>query len=296
MGYCGRVYTGQQFHTTENTVTFRVVRTLLPRLFCPFLLVFPFLRIDEETNSLSLARLSVNMDEALCSILCSEEDWYWDWDGRSIRFNADGTGEVCMLLKIALGLITNVQKLQCRSNLSYWILAEFEWRTIQRQDSASSQIPAGPAPTVSAKNRAGQPQLLGRLDLEITLTKKLARRARAHPWAEMHPENAANMNGFLADDACRPKSYAVRIERGNFIQPSYIGSQNLDIQRYSLRLLFDRSPYPPRSEWKDSQRGPDDGRFWEHVEFVGRAAPDSARRQIPMNDPSVSSWNSCAVS
>lgn len=35
------------------------------------------------------------MNEALCSILCGEEEWWYDQDGRSISFNSDGTGEVC---------------------------------------------------------------------------------------------------------------------------------------------------------------------------------------------------------
>ena len=37
-----------------------------------------------------------NMNEALCSILCGEEEWrYCDQVMRLIKFNKDGTGEVC---------------------------------------------------------------------------------------------------------------------------------------------------------------------------------------------------------
>ncbi|KAI0450202.1 hypothetical protein F5B21DRAFT_491615 [Xylaria acuta] len=217
------------------------------------------------------------MNEALCSILSGEEDWHFDSEGRSIRFNKDGTGE-----------------LECRCNLNFWILAELEWKSIQPPGNESGRTSASPGHATTTKNDSSQPKLLGQIDLEITLTRRLA--GRAHRWAEAHPSNAEHMNKNLTDDAYRTKSYTVRIERGNFIQPCYIGDQNLDTPRYSLRLLFDKSPYPPRSEWESPQGAPDEGRFWDHVEFVGRAAPDSARRQTPMNDPSASSWNSCIVS
>ncbi|KAI0101712.1 hypothetical protein GGR51DRAFT_308931 [Nemania sp. FL0031] len=217
------------------------------------------------------------MNEALCSMLSGEEDWHFDSEGRSIRFNEDGTGE-----------------LECRCNLNFWILAEFEWRSIKPQDSGSGGSPANSDHASATKHDSSQPELLGQLGLEITLTKRLAGRARR--WAETQPSTAEQMNKNLTDDAYRTKSYIVRIERGNFIQPCYAGYQNSDMQRYSLRLLFDKSPYPPRSEWKEPQGAPDEGQFWDHVEFVGREAPDSARRQRPMNDPSASGWNSCVVS
>ncbi|KAI3340806.1 hypothetical protein F4824DRAFT_401190 [Ustulina deusta] len=217
------------------------------------------------------------MNDALSSILCGEEDWHFDSEGRSIRFNKDGTGE-----------------LECRCNLNFWILVELEWKSLHPQNKEPGPRSASLDQTTTTKSGSGQPELLGQLGLEITLTKRLAGRARS--WAEEHPSNAELLNKNLTDDAYRTKSYTVRIERGNFIQPCYIGSQNSDTPRYSLRLLFDKSPYPPRSEWVDPEGAPDQGRFWDHVEFVGRAAPDRARRQKPMNDPSASSWNSCIVS
>ncbi|RWA08862.1 hypothetical protein EKO27_g6228 [Xylaria grammica] len=217
------------------------------------------------------------MNEALCSILSSDEDWHFHSDGRSIRFNGDGTGE-----------------LTCRCNLNFWILAEFEWKSIRPQHNEPHRAPASSGYTPTTKNNGNRPELLGQLDLEITLTRRLA--ARARRWAEEHPSNAKHMNQSLADDAYRTKLYTIRVERGNFIEPCYVGYKNSDAKRYSFRLLFDKSPYPPRSEWLSPQGGPNDGCFWDHVEFVGRAAPDSARRQRPMNDPSISERNSCAVS
>jgi len=38
---------------------------------------------------------SLDMNEALCSILSGEDEWCFDAEGRSIKFDEDGTGEVC---------------------------------------------------------------------------------------------------------------------------------------------------------------------------------------------------------
>jgi hypothetical protein len=38
---------------------------------------------------------SLDINEALCSILSREDEWCLDKEGRSIKFNEDGTGEVC---------------------------------------------------------------------------------------------------------------------------------------------------------------------------------------------------------
>ncbi|KAI0202314.1 hypothetical protein F4808DRAFT_449720 [Astrocystis sublimbata] len=210
---------------------------------------------------------------ALSFILSLEEEWHFDADGKSIRFNEDGTGE-----------------LECRCNLNYWILAEFEWKD---HPSPGSAVTQSDAPT---KNAINQPKLLRQDDIEITLTKRIPKSARR--WAEANPSGAESMNKNLTDGAYRPKTYTVRLERGNFIQPAYIGSQNKDMPRYELRLLFDKSPYPPRSEWKDPEGASDEGQFWDIVEFVGCPAKDAdaAKRSAPMNDPSVSSWNSCVIS
>lgn len=35
------------------------------------------------------------MSESLRAILTGEDEWCFDTEGRSIKFNEDGTGEVC---------------------------------------------------------------------------------------------------------------------------------------------------------------------------------------------------------
>jgi hypothetical protein len=101
----------------------------------------------------------------------------------------------------------------------------------------------------------------------------------------------------LTDDAFQPKSYSIRIEKGNFTEPSFVGSESPSRPRYALRLLFDKSPYPPREEWREPEGGPDSGKFWGHKEFVGRDAPELEKLGRATNDPApAGGWNSCAVS
>jgi hypothetical protein len=102
--------------------------------------------------------------------------------------------------------------------------------------------------------------------------------------------------GSLTDDAFRPKSFNVRIEQGNFATPAGIGSEFSRLYpspdlRWAMRLIFDPSPYPPESEWKNS-RG---NHFWDFKEFVGRLSDELEKQGRAMNDPSTPG-NTCTVS
>ncbi|KAI1496189.1 hypothetical protein F5X99DRAFT_83935 [Biscogniauxia marginata] len=215
------------------------------------------------------------MNEALCSILSGEDEWCFDTEGRSIKFNKDGTGE-----------------LWCRCNFNYWIAAELEWKRIEPPHDPSRIVEIPSQVASATQNRS--PQLLGQLDLEITLAKRLSQRVESF----IMTKNTVINELSLTDDAFRPKSYTVRIEKGNFIEPCYIGcpSSSSEKPRFALRLLFDKSPYPPRSEWRKPEGGPDGGRFWDHVEFVSRTSPDLAKQGRAMNDVSSGGWNGCVVS
>lgn len=182
------------------------------------------------------------------------------------------------------------EKLWCRCNFNYWTAAELEWRSIElpRHPSQTVEIPGQVTSAAQNKN----PKLLGQLDLEITLTKRLPQRGESSILAKSTMINERS----LTDDAFRPKSYTIRIEQGNFIEPCYIGYSSSDRPRFALCLLFDKSPYPPRSEWRKPEGGPDGGQFWDHVEFVSRTSPNLARQGRAMNDVSTSGWNGCVVS
>ncbi|KAE9368312.1 hypothetical protein N431DRAFT_485870 [Stipitochalara longipes BDJ] len=212
------------------------------------------------------------MNEALCSILSGEDQWSFDQEGRSIKFNPDGTGE-----------------LWCRCNFNYWIASELEWKSIKLPNSV--RPPAQVVETASASQNKG-PHFLGQLHLEITLIKRLPEWARD---SGLSKGTMLNERG-LTDDAFRPKSYNIRIEKGHFVEPSYIGVSTEYKTRFALRLLFDRSPYPPRSQWREPERGPDGGRFWDHKEFVGRISNELKNQGRAMNDLSPPGRNSCIVS
>jgi len=100
----------------------------------------------------------------------------------------------------------------------------------------------------------------------------------------------------LKDDAFHPKSFTVSIENGSFKQPCFIGGDESMWSRYALRLFFDKSPYPPRCEWKEPEGGPDSGQFWDHKEFVGRSSPELSKKGRAMNDLPAAGWNFCVVS
>ncbi|XXG96285.1 hypothetical protein Hte_002566 [Hypoxylon texense] len=213
------------------------------------------------------------MNEALCSILCGEDVWSFDTEGRSIKFNEDGTGE-----------------LWCRCNFNYWITAEFGWKSIE---SPPDPIPTKTAATPRDTTRNGLPQPLGQLNLEITLFKRLPNRVRD---SVLKTSTIINEQS-LTDDAFRPKLFHVRIEKGNFVEPNSIGYlPDSDKPRFAVRLLFDKSPYPPRSEWRMPEKGPDDSQFWDHVEFVSRSSPDLAKQGRAMNEVPVGAWSGCVVS
>ncbi|KAI1137503.1 hypothetical protein F5Y05DRAFT_414062 [Hypoxylon sp. FL0543] len=205
------------------------------------------------------------MNEALCSILSGEKEWYFDTEGRYIKFNQDGTGE-----------------LWCRCNFNHWIVAHIEWKSIATPRDLNDAAR-------TTRNTKG-PQLLGQLNLEITLTK------RPPDWVKSTILHNTTER-CLTEDAFRSRTYTVKIEKGDFMLPCCIGyGSSSDQPRYALRLLFDISPYPPRSEWRKPEMGPDDCQFWDHREFVGRPAPDLRKRRRAMNDVSSSGWGECIVS
>ncbi|KAF3066461.1 hypothetical protein GL218_09007 [Daldinia childiae] len=214
------------------------------------------------------------MNEALCSILSMEDRWSFDLEGRFIKFNKDGTGE----------------KLWCRCNFNVWIAAEFEWRSVEppRDPSRSTEVPSQVASGAPGKG----PQPLGQLNLEITLTKRLPETVKHSILSKSTMVNEKS----LTDEAFYPKLYTVRIEKGNFVEPCYIGYPSSDKPRFALRLLFDKSPYPPRSGWKRPEEGPDGGQFWDHVEFVGRISPELVKKGAVMNNISTGWWGGCVVS
>jgi hypothetical protein len=89
----------------------------------------------------------------------------------------------------------------------------------------------------------------------------------------MFEKNTMVNRGCLLDGAFQPKSFTVRIEQGNFAPPGHINDIFTRKKGYTKRLVFDKPPYPPESEWKESWRedwAVDKGHnWWDYNEFVG---------------------------
>ncbi|KAI8631215.1 hypothetical protein F5Y19DRAFT_473613 [Xylariaceae sp. FL1651] len=189
------------------------------------------------------------MPETLQSILCSET-WVWDPNGScQITFDKSGTG-----------------KLICRSEASVFIAAEFDW------ELASPTSPAAAALSAIAVDPAS-PTHLVTLPLTITLTKR-----RIPYLGDFATSRVLRLNeDLLHDSAFAPRTYAVRVERGDFLSTPDTGSSQTQQRelpkftpRFALRLVFDASPYPPAEAWRDPDGAPASFKVWEFTEFCGR--------------------------
>ncbi|KAI9662744.1 MAG: hypothetical protein M1829_006139 [Trizodia sp. TS-e1964] len=181
------------------------------------------------------------------------------------------------------GWLTFYVKLWCCIDFCWFIALELEWKSLP--------LPAQAEPVVDRAPGTPDSQLLGLLKVEITLLKKLAPGLDA---SMMRSSSIPNEHS-LSDDAFRAKPFSIRIEKGNFTEPVWVGSEGSFRPRYTFRLLFDKSPYPPREEWKKPEGGPDSNKFWDNVEFVGRRSPELDGKGIAMNDVAPTGWRSCAV-
>ena len=192
---------------------------------------------------------------------------------------------VCAQL-LAHGMEAHTLQLWCRCNFNYWIAADLEWRVVEIDGSTG---PAVETPSQMGRD-SNSPHLLGQVDVEIRLINRLPERVRHSILA-----TSTIINGLgLTDDAFAPKTYRVRIEQGNFVEPCHIGFPSSDT-RFTLRVLFDPSPYPPRSEWREPQQwGVDDGgQFWDQKEFVAQPAPGLAGRGEAMNNKAAGGGSGC---
>ncbi|PSR81351.1 hypothetical protein BD289DRAFT_393570 [Coniella lustricola] len=208
------------------------------------------------------------MDEALESILTKEGAWVFHSGGKSIEFNKDGSGE-----------------LWCCEDAHFWIAMVFEWTHCEKIE------PRGEQTAMKNVQKKGGPRTLGTLELVVTVKPQLPEKLDRQPGARAHVLNERG----LTEDAFQPKRFTITVEQGNFVEPCYVGESSSFSSRYAFRLVFDKSPYPPRSEWKSPEGGPDSAQFWNITEFVGRQS-DELKRGRAMNDVAAGgSWNYCQI-
>jgi hypothetical protein len=156
-----------------------------------------------------------------------------------------------------------------------FILSEFEWKSTGIKPLDYDETPDHDETPQGHKS----PHLLGQLNLEITLTKRLPPSARG---GEMERNGMVN-GGSLTDDAFRSKKFTVRIEQGKFVLPAdiknypelpaIVGDKSISrFLSWTRRLVFDISPYPPESEWKETRwKVKSENWCWDLKEFVGKS-------------------------
>ncbi|KAM3477094.1 hypothetical protein MY8738_006589 [Beauveria namnaoensis] len=188
------------------------------------------------------------MTQTTAAILSSVPAWYFDSEGRYIIFREDGTGE-----------------LWCACNFNYWIAADFEWKIADNSVSAAADAQVGGSLAAAS---ADDVENSSQLHIQMTLTKRLPESAQTSVLTK-----STLVNEFsLTDEAFKTKTYMVRVEKGRFIQPSRARYANESSNNFDMRLVFNPSPYPPKSAWKSLEGGVEDGQFWNHTHFVASSS------------------------
>ncbi|KAF2187200.1 hypothetical protein K469DRAFT_705758 [Zopfia rhizophila CBS 207.26] len=125
---------------------------------------------------------------------------------------------------------------------------------------------------LTSNNKGGEDShIAAQFEVEITFLK---RRATVLGPLEGYRINEA----LLKDQAFPPKRFAVSLEKDSYWLPAALRFLSIPawVPRYVFCLLFDKSPYPPREEWKSTQGRPNANKFWELREFCSRKLPREA--------------------
>jgi hypothetical protein len=176
------------------------------------------------------------------------------------------------------------KKLRTCGGFVSFILSEFEWKNISIKPLNDNKAPQDDNQTPQGDQSL---HLLGELNLEITLTGRLPSYAQ-----KFLEKNTMVNRGCLLDDAFQPRSFTLRIEQGNFSPPGHINDVFTWKKGYTKRLVFDKPPYPPESEWKEDWKEDwtvDKGHnWWDYNEFVS----DNPRvKEMVARDNSVRNIN-----
>ncbi|RAL04508.1 uncharacterized protein BO80DRAFT_398782 [Aspergillus ibericus CBS 121593] len=180
------------------------------------------------------------MTESL-SIL-TEEPWFWDpFQRNEIKFHPDGTGDLI-----------------CRYETQTWIMARFDW-----------SLPQPPSTFTNNNTSGSKTDLLAHFPITLTLTKCLIPNSHIPQYTKIN-------EALLTDEAFRSKTYTVRLEKGAFITQHDVmyADSKWNAARYAMRLVFDKSPYPPREEWREVNGALEAFRVWEWTEFCSRGMPE----------------------
>lgn len=124
---------------------------------------------------------------------------------------------------------------------------QFDWRAL---DPTCLDAP------VTRRRIKGKKQV-SNISVEITLQKQEEDSLASDNGTTRHPFNIHSLH----DVAFASKSFTISLSKALFKKRGENGNH-----LYSYCIIFDRSPYPPPDEWKESELGP---RHWAKREFVG---------------------------
>lgn len=165
--------------------------------------------------------------------------------------------------------MTDLFKLLCVIELSVFIAVEFDWKVLDPPPTENKVSLSGGSPTT--------PTQIAQMEIEMTWTKRLPPRLR-----QSDLSNLPTAEHWFTDEAFQTKRFTVHLQQGRFPAPTRSDATDgfLDRQRFSLRLAFSPSVFPPQSEWKEPDGAPAAYQFWQWNEFCSRELPDTALGRI----------------
>ncbi|CAI6316968.1 unnamed protein product [Periconia digitata] len=198
--------------------------------------------------------------EEILALLCDWKD-PWTFGTRCwIQFKRDGNGQ-----------------LSCDGEQRSYLAVEFSWsfknepsepRTVQK-NIFKANIEITLSPRMHSMYHKSAYWLKGAA-LQEHLQNPPPPSEAPFPWAPVHSA------------AFRPKEYAITLSRGRFIDPGdywrkgpypILQKSSFDLlkpSRYACKLVFDKSPFPPREKWTNDSICTflDYSPFYEWKEFV----------------------------
>lgn len=217
------------------------------------------MRICLHTSNFAyVVTLTSKMTTTALDVLCGE---FWNHDASGyaqLKFHKDGTGEVRILEPYCFIRMLSNLKLILRQEMIPWIGVQTEWKSLG--EKPLDQI-------IFGGDNSDDVRILAQFGLEITLTKRAI--------TTRGPTTHLSINDdHLSDDAFILKKFHVRLEKGDFTPALETKTGHFppwDV-RFTYRLVFDKSPFPPNEEWKNPEDSPqmEAFPFSEWKEFCNR--------------------------
>jgi hypothetical protein len=156
----------------------------------------------------------------------------------------------------------NSLKISAGVEFNWAILAEFNYKITAITPTNQEQ---------NFDKESQKPTLPVAFDIEIALTKHIS---------PLRNGNEVDQYKYFTPEILKPRTFHVKLEEGHFPLPEDLEwnarTGSSAETPYTRRLIFDKSPYPPLSEWKDPSwidmwkdwENPEAKNIWEKIEFA----------------------------